>query len=94
MQVPRGTESLTGVPKVIVQVDIMRRGGRVMRFQKLLCRFTQIGLLETARQPTPDNPRDSAPQKLTKLRKTEQNQSLIRTGGIVHDALRFRYIYD
>jgi len=30
-------------------------GGHVMRFEKVLCRFAQIVLLETARQPTPDD---------------------------------------
>ena len=30
----------------------MRRGDRIVRFQELLRMFTQIDLLETARQPT------------------------------------------
>ena len=29
----------------------MRRGGRIVRFQEILRGFTQIDLLETARQP-------------------------------------------
>ena len=50
LQVPERTGSLTSVPEVIVQVDIIRGNVHIREFQKLLRRFTQVGLLETVRQ--------------------------------------------